>query len=617
MNFAMCGIVAAIHVDIPQATKSRCLQFLRHRGPDAAGQWVSSSAPVWLGHRRLSIVDLSEAGRQPLPNEDETNWLVCNGEIYNYPTLRTRLEGLGHRFSSHSDSEVILHAYETWGDQLVDYLEGMFAFALWDETRQRLLAARDRMGIKPLYYAETSQGLVLASEAGALLPLLDATPEPEPMALAYVMTLGYVPSPWSIWCGIYKLEPGHLLTWDSQTGIQQRQYWEPPRCLKETAENNGEEWQALFESVLTEHLLSDVPIGLFLSGGLDSSTVAAGLSEIHSPVKAMTVSFPLSIHDESPIAKDVAAHLGFSHYTIPLDIKDVNELIRQVSMSFDEPQGYSALLSMYLISQAAAQDFKVVLAGDGGDELFGGYTWYRHLNGGIKRHSSWIRHALRPLIRRNASPGLRQKAVHHLAQMSVLHRHAWRLYPRFLPEEAEALLAPMSLRFGDAEMLAPLNKHFEPGLPLRQALQRVDLMTFCTDSILAKVDRASMAHSLEVRVPFLDRRIIEWAFSRPVVAPEKTESKMVLRDYLRSRVPEAVLNHPKQGFSLRVLGDFDWESAVEQIRQGVWVKQGIWSSDWERLLQPGVPYRTARIWNLLMLTHWGDRWLGRGGAMHA
>lgn len=605
----MCGIVAAIHVDAADATKSRCLQSLKHRGPDARGQWKSLSVPVWLGHRRLSIVDLSEAGRQPMHNEDRTIWLVANGEIYNYPTLRAHLEELGHRFYSNSDSEVILHAYEVWGDQCVEHLEGMFAFALWDEPHQRLLSARDRVGIKPLYYADMGQGLILASDSRALLPLLKSRPEPESMALAYMMTLGYIPSPWSIWQGIYKLEPGHLLTWQSDTGMQQWCYWEPPRHTVSEARDYGDEWEALFESILKEHLLSDVPIGLFLSGGLDSSSIAAVLRDIGQPVQAMTVSFPNSHYDEAPIAEAVAKHLDFPHCIIPLEVGNVNALTGQVATAFDEPQGYSALLSMYLISQIAADDFKVVLAGDGGDELFGGYTWYRDLNGGIQRRSPLIRRALRPLVRRNASPTLRRQVAHHFAKMSPLHRHAWRQYPRFLPEEVEVLLSPLGLRFGDDEMLAPLYKHFEPELPLQRALQRVDLMTFCTDSILAKVDRASMAHSLEVRVPFLDRRIIEWALSRPLQGREQTRSKSLLRDYLRSRVPSKVLDHPKQGFSLPVLGNFDWESAVDEIRQGIWVRKGYWSSDWERLLKPGVPYHTARIWNLLILTRWAEVWL--------
>lgn len=603
----MCGIVAQVGNLEKQYSQTRALASMAHRGPDSDGIWYSPQGHAWLGHRRLSIVDLSDAGRQPMHSEDQNIWLVCNGEIYNYPTLRARLEGLGHCFYSNSDNEVILHAYETWGEQCVDHIEGMFAFALWDDKHQRLLAARDRIGIKPLYYFEEDGGLILASEADALRKLLPSTPEPDPMAIAYVMTLGYIPSPYSIWRGMHKLEPGCFITWSQGSGMKQKRYWEPPRHVDSYAGgDSAPEWESLFKQVLSEHLLSDVPIGLFLSGGLDSSSVAAGLYDIGRQVQAMTVSFPESSRDELPIAAAVAKHMGFEHRPIQLRVEDVSSLMHSVAAAFDEPQGYSALLPMYLISQAAAKEFKVMLAGDGGDEVFGGYTWYLNIDQPSPTCSHWIRRALRPLVRCNSSPALQQMVAHHFAQSSPLHRHAWRLYPRFLPEEAEALLAPMGLRFSDDEMLGPLRRHFEPALPLRRALQRVDLMTFCTDSILAKVDRSSMAHSLEVRVPFLDRRIVEWGLTRPVEQREDAESKPVLRDYLRPRVPPSVLNHPKQGFSLRTLDDFDWKIALDEIRQGPWVKQGYWSPQWELLLKPGMPYLTARIWNLLMLTTWAE-----------
>jgi asparagine synthase (glutamine-hydrolysing) len=259
---------------------------------------------------------------------------------------------------------------------------------------------------------------------------------------------------------------------------------------------------------------------------------------------------------------------------------------------------------MYRISQIAAREFKVVLAGDGGDENFGGYTWYSNLNSEIPRRSKWLRRALRPIVKRNASPATRARAAHHFS--NPVCTYAWRVFPRFLPEEAEALFAPLGLRFNDDTLLDPLRKHFVPELPLRRALQRVDLMTVCTDQILAKVDRASMAHSLEVRVPFLDRRIIEWALARPVSPRETTENRPLLRDYLASRVPEAVLQHPKQGFTMRTKEELDWNKGLEMIRQSIWVQQGMWDQNWERLVEPGVPYRNARIWILLMLASWAD-----------
>lgn len=572
----MCGILVTANTGHAPAVCGRALDSMTHRGPDDRGEWRSPSRSAWLGHRRLTVVDLTDAGRQPLSNEDGSIRLVCNGEIYNFRSLRARLESAGHVFRSCCDSEVIVHAYEAWGDACVEHLEGMFAFALWDEPRRRLLTARDRVGIKPLYYAQTGGGLILGSELRAILPLMDHPPDPDATSLAYVMTLGYVPSPRSIWEGIQKLEAGHMLTWSATRGARLRRYWEPPREIDEASAPDACEWESLFSTVLEEHLLSDVPVGLFLSGGLDSSSVAAGLHDLGRSAPAVTLGYPDSADDESPVASAVCERLGLAHTCATLRVGDVDRLLVESGRIFDEPQGYSALLSMLGVCEAAAGMNKVMLAGDGGDEVFGGYAWYRNLE----------------------------------PTTSPLHRHARRLYPRFLPKEARFLLAPQDLRFGDEEYLYPLRKHFEPALPLRRALQRVDLMTFCTDSILTKVDRAAMAHSLEVRVPFLDRRIIEWAMALPVSDRDREESKPILRDYVRPRVPASVLDHPKQGFSLRVLDRFDWDGAVDRIEASWWVQSGFWNRRWRELVTDDVPYRTGRIWNLLMLTHWADAWLG-------
>ncbi len=606
----MCGVVAAVgYNSLAQVNGCAALRALAHRGPEDEGSWCSANAPVWLGHRRLAIVDLSPAGHQPMHNEDQTIWLVCNGEIYNYPTLRARLEGLGHRFYSRSDNEVILHAYESWAEDCADYLRGMFAFILWDEKERKLLAARDPVGIKPLYYAERNSHLVLASESSALVKLLDYQPVPEPVALAYVMTIGYIPSPWAIWQGVHKLEPGHLLTWRPGQRANVRKYWEPPRAIVGNSPPSVEQFRERFEPVLKEHLLSDVPIALFLSGGLDSTAIATGLHEIGQPVQALTIGFPNSPENEAPTAEATAAHLGLPHETIPVTADNIEELLSRVALAYDEPQGYSALLTMFLLSEVTASRFKVALAGDGGDELFGGYTWYKGIDSPLSHRRWFVYRALRPLVQHSASPQIRRRAISAFAHASVLHRHARRLFPRFLPEEAESLLAPMGVRFSDKEMLEPFHRHFEPSLPLRRALQRVDLMTFCTDSILAKVDKASMAHSLEVRVPLLDRRIVELALSCAPDPREEEESKPLLRDYLHSRVPAAVLQRPKQGFSLRGLLGYDWAAAIEAIRQGPWVQSGMWRKNWEWLLVPGVPYREHRIWTLLCLTKWGQVWL--------
>ena len=300
--------------------------------------------------------------------------MVANNEIYNAPDLRRELEGLGFAFSSNCDSEVILHGYRAWGPKVVEKLEGMFAFALWDDLAQRLLAARDRVGIKPLYVAETGAGLCLASEPEALRGLLPTPPTLAPDALAYIMTLGYVPAPLSVWQGIEKLEPATLLTWRPGGPAQRRRYWQAPSDLD--GRRTTTDFTALFEATVERHLLSDVPLSLLLSGGIDSTAVALGLTRLgHAGIEAYTVDFS-GADEEAQIASETAAHLSLNHRPIHLPGLDIDGLAHQVARDFDEPQGYSALLTMHRVSAAVAAKHRVVLAGDGGDEVFGGYRWY-------------------------------------------------------------------------------------------------------------------------------------------------------------------------------------------------------------------------------------------------
>lgn len=598
----MCGIVGQVGTLSDRIRQAHALSTLIHRGPDAHDNWWSDDGDAWIAQRRLAIVDLSEAGHQPMYNEDRSIWLVCNGEIYNYPSLRHRLESLGHTFYSNSDSESIVHAYEEWGDDCVRHLEGMFAFAIWDSRKHKLLLARDRVGIKPLAYRETPDGLTFASDTRALIDLCESRPAIYSQAVAYVLTLGYVPSPLSMWQGIHKLEAGHVLTWTAETGVQTRCYWQPPTEIDSKKSLNIDEWQALFHTVVEEHLLSDVPLGMFLSGGLDSSAVALGLKQLDQSIEAITVSYPTSKQDESPFASELARQLGMQHAITPIVVDDIPSLVRDVAKAYDEPQSYSALLSMYQVCQVGADKYKVILAGDGGDEVFGGYNWYKHLP---KPKPKSFKHTIKNLIKGNNKP---QGLWDEFAQKSILHHHASKLHPRFFPHEAEMLLQSTGLKFTDDDMLAPLRKYYVDSLPVKRALQRVDLMTFCTDSILAKVDRASMAHSLEVRVPFLDRRVIEWGLTQPLTEREDHESKPILRDYLQGHVPSSILDHPKQGFSLRTLDDFDWGAAKQVIRDSQWVQQGYWSNV-DGLFDETMPYHTARIWNLYMLSEWANHWL--------
>lgn len=600
----MCGIVGAINTPLQHTQQQQMMQAIRHRGPDDTGLWHDAAHSAFLGHQRLSIVDLSDSGKQPMTNENKTIQMVCNGEIYNFPALRQQLIQEGHFFSSHSDSEIIIHAYEKWGTECVNHLTGMFAFLLWDETKQRLFAARDRVGIKPLYYAEYNQGIVLASEAKAILPIMPTTLNP--LAPAYIMTLGYVPSPLTMWHEISKLEAGCFLLWEPGNGITIHRYWSPPSRSSKYSHVNSDEWAVLFSQVLSDHLMADVPISLFLSGGLDSTTLAVGLHELAQQIPAITVRFPGNRYDESPIANEVSRKLKLPHQIINLTVTDLKELLREMALIFDEPQSYSALISMIQICKHAAARFKIVLSGDGGDEIFGGYSWY---DDPPKTALSNLKIALKLLhTRLNPRSPAMLPGAKQFAEKSLLHQHAWRIHPRYLPDEAQHILEPLGVEFTDETMIAPLLKHYSPTLPVKRALQRIDLMTFCSDSILPKVDRASMAFGLEIRVPFLDHRLIEWALIQPISKQEQQVSKHILRNYIQNRVPQSVLNHPKQGFSLQILEKFDWAWAFNVISNGYWVRNGYFAKDWQAIMNKNVVYRNARIWNLFILTLWAEQW---------
>lgn len=601
----MCGFVASAGLPDDPARQT-ALNLLQHRGPDAAGSWSHPQHQIWLGHRRLAIVDLSADGNQPMTNENGQLHLVCNGEIYNAPALRRQLQAMGHHFSSRSDNEVILHAYEAWGEACVDRLHGMFAFALWRQQEQTLWLVRDPMGMKPLYYAELPGAIVAASEVAAIRALLPAIHRPDPLALGYLLTLGYIPAPHALWQGVQKLPAGHALRWRDGASCLVR-HWQPPTRPGSAAPLSREDWQSLFSDILDDHLMADLPIALFLSAGLDSSALAVGLAMKGLSLQAYTVAFADSPRDEAPMARALAQSLGFPHQSVPLTAADMGPLLREAGR-LDEPVTTSGMPLYLAICRQAARHGKVVLGGDGGDEAMGGYTWYRNLSPLPRGGHGLLRKAWAPLLRRPVPPLVRRLAARGFAASSVLHRHAWRIFPRFLPEEVAHLLSPMQVRFDEEAMLAPLARHFEPGLALPRALQRVDLLTYCSDYNNTKVDRASMAHGLEVRLPFLDRRLVESHLQLPWESAEERESKPRVREFIRGRVPQALLQRPKQGFSLRSEPP-DWQAMLATIENGYWVRQGLWHRDWKNMVLPGVPYREGRIWTLAMLTCWGEAWL--------
>jgi asparagine synthase (glutamine-hydrolysing) len=550
----MCGIAGIVtrdgHAVGTAEVRSMC-DVLRHRGPDDEG--LHAGAGASLGMRRLSIID-PEAGRQPVANEDGTVWAVLNGEIYNYRALRRELRGAGHVFTNGSDTETLVHLYEEHGLRLVDHLRGMFALALWDERRRLLLLARDRLGVKPLYYVEDGERFAFASELKALLRLPSLRPEIHWPAVAHLFTFLTTPSRDSIVRGIRKLPPGHLLVLKQGGRARLRRYWdvrfEPDTSRRES--ERVEELRGLLDETVRLRLVSDVPVGAFLSGGLDSSAVVATMARVlPGPVKTFTVGFREPDYDERPHARRVAAACGTEHHEMVLD-PDLAGEIETIAWHLDEPFGDSSAIPTYMVSKLASQHVKVVLTGDGGDEVFAGYDRYRLE---AKRRRLDLPRAVRgPVgaLARALPPGARgRNFLHNLAlhgadryldASTLMRRDA--LKRLFVPSAYERMM-----RDDPAEEALALLR--AGGNDWLSAVQYMDLKSSLPLDILTKVDRMSMAHSVEAREPLLDHRLIEWAARLPAdFRLRDGRTKWILREAIKGVVPHAVLDRPKRGFAV-------------------------------------------------------------------
>ncbi len=549
----MCGIAGIVSPGRPAtsltASVGRMCAALRHRGPDGTGSYVADG--IALGHARLAIIDLSQTGHQPMTNEDGSLHLVVNGEIYNYPRLRADLQARGHSFRSHSDSEVVLHLYEEYGDDCLQHLEGMFALALWDGPRRRLLLARDRFGIKPLYVAQQRETLYFASELLAL-GRGGAAAEIDPQALYAYMALSYIPAPLSVFRGVRKLLPAERTVW-ANGQLRRHVYWAPQSVPLPSGHAHAAEALAQrLDASVQAHLVSDVPVAAFLSGGVDSSTVVA-MAQRHAKMETFCVSFPDSGLDEAPIARSVASHLGTKHHEVMLHLDPV-ALLSQAVACMDEPFADSSALPTFAVCRAAREVAKVVLSGDGGDEVFGGYTGrYRvaalqailpgpgRVARGLRQVPPWRsgrRSALPTMLQLASLPDAERFVVER--QISTAQERA-ALYGASHHAEAEPGLREIPVRaLGQARDWHPVHR----------ALW-TDIATSLPDDMLTKVDRMSMAHGLEVRVPLLDHHLVEFALSVPpawLVSPWPVEGKRLLRDVACPLLPPGILDRPKQGF---------------------------------------------------------------------
>jgi asparagine synthase (glutamine-hydrolysing) len=547
----MCGIAGFAgwnrSAEESDVTLSRMCGAIRHRGPDDEGHFVG--ARVGLGMRRLSIIDV-EGGRQPISNERDDVHIVFNGEIYNHHQLRSTLEARGHVFASRSDTETIVHLYEDRGPAFVHELRGMFGIAIWDETNQRLVLARDRVGIKPLYYWVTPDGIGFASELRSFLALDNFPRSIDRTAIARYLSLGYVPEPLSVFAGVRKLPPGHTLVWEPGRGATIERFWTPVReentALDERTATG--ELQRLLVAEVGSHLESEVPLGAFLSGGVDSSTVVALMTRLMSrQVQTFSIGFEDHRYNEAPDAAAVAKALGTDHTELILN-PDADRLIEDVIRGFDEPFADSSALPTLLVSQLARREVTVALSGDGGDELFGGYTRYAEMERRGEIGIAPLRYALGAVARRLPQASFGRNRMLDLSR-SRQGRYTATVATPFLPREGgvgrdglasgrfEALLEPL---FDEAA-----------GRDFPTQMMLVDIMSYLPGDILTKVDRMSMATSLEARVPLLGSDLVEFAVSVPSSLKMRDGTgKWLLRHAIRDLVPARVLEKPKQGFAV-------------------------------------------------------------------
>jgi len=617
----ICGIWFKGNGDRPTVELLREMtDTLAHRGPDEEGQEIVSD--LGFGHRRLRIIDLA-TGQQPMCNEDGTVWVVFNGEIYNFVELREGLVLRGHRFKSRCDTEVLVHLYEEYGQGMAEKLRGMFAFALWDDRRRELLLCRDRLGIKPLYFCDNERFTAFSSELKTLLPLFSKPPELIPEAISDYFSFGYVPSPLTPFRGIQKLAPAHRAL-ISREGSTLESYWTP---LDQVPQEQGDPEQRLAELVdeaVRIRLVSDVDFGAFLSGGVDSSTVCAMMQRHLTGLRTFSIGFPVGAYDELPHAGEVARHLGTEHHTRVVQ-PDAVALLPKLAWHFDEPLADSSAIPMWYLSELARSHVTMVHSGDGGDELFGGYERYQNelklqsLTRLFGTGTFRLGELLLKALDCRGNPANRLLRILSRAQLEPVAR-----YRSGVGIFVNGFESVLNQRFRELSS-GFFERAFEQGefngssVTLR-SLGLVDLKTYLPEDVLTKVDRMTMAHSLEARVPLLDHKLVEFAFSLPdrFRADPKGGGKRVLKELAATLVPRQVIYRPKKGFAVPLAEWF--RGALHQMMADLqsspnhpsfaYVERGFV----QKMVADHASGRfdhAERLWSLLMFQNWMELYVAR------
>lgn len=634
----MCGITGFWSLTKSQtngeltAVVTGMRDIMSHRGPDDRGEWVDQECGVALGFRRLAILDLSPTGHQPMFSGNDRYVAIFNGEVYNYAELRAELESAGYAFRGTSDTEVILAGVLEWGlEQAVRRFNGMFAIALWDRQDRTLHLIRDRVGVKPLYYGWFGRTLMFGSELKSLAAHPDFKPEIDRQALTLYLRYGYVPAPHSIYQGIKKLEPGTILTFtEGQTEGKKITYWSAREAVERGIQNpfQGDDQEAICEldellkASVRERMIADVPLGAFLSGGIDSSTIVAVMqAQSTRPVKTFTIGFQEGAYNEAEYAKEVANHLKTDHTELYVSPRDAMDVIPQLSFMFDEPLGDSSQIPTYLVSKLARKHVTVSLSGDGGDELFGGYSRY------FNSLNVWRLVGNVPLPMRQAAGAIFDRAsrvrwekitahgrlgtrFYHLAEISKT-KSPDELYWRFSSNWDQPRQVVIDGREPPAFHTSPENAQLLP--EFAQRMMYIDFNTYLPDDILVKLDRASMAASLEGRVPFLDdHRVVEFAWRLPLEMKIRSgKGKWILRQVLYRYVPQEMVERPKMGFGVPIdswlRGPLrDWaENLLDEKRLQTegYLNPGPIRKRWTEHLQKQKDWHYP-LWYVLMFQDW-------------
>ncbi|MET0753625.1 MAG: asparagine synthase (glutamine-hydrolyzing) [Pyrinomonadaceae bacterium] len=629
----MCGIAGWANLENKtsqnhsETVLHQMCERMKHRGPDSEGLWLDDS--VALGMRRLSIIDL-HTGEQPVYSEDRSIVVVMNGELYNFREVRAELEKRGHKFETQTDTEILPHLYEEYGEAMLEHINGMFAFALWDKRKKKLFIARDRFGEKPLYYGIFDGKLIFASEPKVLLEHPSVKAEINTEALRHYLSFDYVPAPLSIYKGIYKLPAAHFLTLENGE-IKTRRYWNlsfHKNGSTPTVETAAKELREIISDAVRMRLVSDVPLGILLSGGVDSSTVAAFAAQrATEKVKTFSIGFEEDSFDESKYARQVAAHLNTEHYEDKLSVEKAADLISEIGNWLDEPISDGSLLPTFLLSRFVRKYVTVALGGDGGDEIFAGYPMYfghkvANIYGAIPKflRSGLIEPIVNnlPVSTKNLSFDYKAKRFVAASKYDLVTRHhSW--FGSFSIDAQNDLLSKDVLDNSSNDIYKgakDLLKITDAENEIEQ-MQFLDMNFYMAEDILTKVDRASMAVSLEVRAPFLDPRVAQYAASLPAEYKLKgNKGKYILKKAVEDLLPKTILQRPKKGFGIPIA---EWlKGRLNPLMRDLLApqrlkNQGLFDAEYVQKLikehETGAASHHKQLWTLLVFQLWFDNFL--------